>query len=587
MTNIIKQNLRSVVTNALLNEVITRQSRYYYFLGKVVDFTGSDGTPLSTPEYEAKVRTELTLLKAISPSDVALVIPRINWYSGMTVPAYDVRATDAIHTNYCMTDTFNVYKCLVQNGVSTAKPTGTGSEPFTTGDGYKWKFMYNVPLALRNKFLTAEYIPVSNSLQNRFFSNGSIESIVINNPGSGYDQNTTSITVNGDGVGAVLTPVVSGGQIVSVVITQAGYGYTYANIEVESTQIATSAAVITVNLTTGDIVSPQSTVEMLSIKGTVDSVNIIAGGSGYTTASASIVGDGTGAIATVSIQSGIISSINITTPGSGYSYANVVITGDGSLASAYANVSPPLGHGRDAPSELGASSIMFYGNMTSDTLGGVSLSNDYRQFGIIKDPRNFSYSTFVTDPESSKHYSVTGIFDTSDFLPGTAVTSISGTFTVVTITSGSNGNAMTLYTNGIAITAGTVLTKLNTSISFSAITSKAKDLISTSTGSTCYVITGTFVQSNFPSDTVVVNGTNQFRVVSSTSTKMVLLPINNSTLSNGDVLNIFGGVLQITVTSVINPTVDKNTGSILYIDNRSAFNQTVDQTVTFRTVIKV
>lgn len=57
---------------------------------------------------------------------------------------------------YVVTDDFNVYKCLDNNNgaLSTVKPTGTPVEAIKTSDGYVWKFLYNVPVALRNKFLS-------------------------------------------------------------------------------------------------------------------------------------------------------------------------------------------------------------------------------------------------------------------------------------------------------------------------------------------------------------------------------------------------------------------------------------------------
>jgi hypothetical protein len=69
--------------------------------------------------------------------------------------------------------------------------------PITTTDGYIWKYMYNVPINLRNKFLNAEQIPVSSALTNQFYSNGSLDSIAIANKGTGYTGAT--VTITGDG----------------------------------------------------------------------------------------------------------------------------------------------------------------------------------------------------------------------------------------------------------------------------------------------------------------------------------------------------------------------------------------------------
>ena len=67
---------------------------------------------------------------------------------------------------YVVTDEYNVYKCLDNNNNarSTVKPTGTALDPFETSDGYIWKFMYNIPINLRNKFYTDDHIPVVSAL---------------------------------------------------------------------------------------------------------------------------------------------------------------------------------------------------------------------------------------------------------------------------------------------------------------------------------------------------------------------------------------------------------------------------------------
>lgn len=64
-------------------------------------------------------------------------------------------------------------------------------------------------------------------------------------------------------------------------------------------------------------------------------LKVTNGGSGYTTATVSIVGDGTGATATPIIDSGVIIGFNITSHGTGYStISSITISGDGAGATA-------------------------------------------------------------------------------------------------------------------------------------------------------------------------------------------------------------------------------------------------------------
>ena len=100
---------------------------------------------------------------------------------------------------YTITDEFNVYQCLDNNfnSPSTVKPTGTSSELVQTSDGYIWKFLFAIPIALRNKFLTDTYMPVVTALRDQFYSAGSLKTVRIDQAGSGYTSG--SITVQGDG----------------------------------------------------------------------------------------------------------------------------------------------------------------------------------------------------------------------------------------------------------------------------------------------------------------------------------------------------------------------------------------------------
>ena len=80
-----------------------------------------------------------------------------------------------------MTDEYNVYKCLDNNNNATSlfKPVGTTVDPVTMPDGYMWKYMYSIPIALRNKFLTDTYMPVVTALRPQFYSSGAIQTVKI------------------------------------------------------------------------------------------------------------------------------------------------------------------------------------------------------------------------------------------------------------------------------------------------------------------------------------------------------------------------------------------------------------------------
>lgn len=147
---------------------------------------------------------------------------------------------------------------------------------------------------------------------------------------------------------------------------------------------------------TSDDGSTQWTVQQAAIPGTIDSITQITGGSGYTTASVAIVGDGTGAAATATIGGGVVTRVTITNPGSGYTWATVSITGDGSAATYHANIAPRGGHGADPIAELGGYYVSASLKFQYDEGGLISTSNEFRQVVLIKNPYDYGTTDIAT-----------------------------------------------------------------------------------------------------------------------------------------------------------------------------------------------
>lgn len=141
------------------------------------------------------------------------------------------------------------------------------------------------------------------------YATGSVSSVSITNPGTGYPSVAAIAFSGGGGVNAAAIPAVTGGSISSISVTNGGTGYFAAPI-------------------TG--ISPPLKL--------VSSVTVTAHGSGYSVASVSFSGGGGyGAAALPVLSSGSIASISITAPGGGYSIApSVTIAGTGTGASASA-----------------------------------------------------------------------------------------------------------------------------------------------------------------------------------------------------------------------------------------------------------
>jgi hypothetical protein len=303
---------------------------------------------------------------------------------------------------------------------------------------------------------------------------------------------------------AKLLPLLDAGQIVGVQIDDGGVGYTFANLTVSGDGTQAS---LTADLSPGDIDTLQANTELLTPDGRIMAYPIISGGFGYgSPPTITIDGDGTGAAATAEVSGGAVTKINVTNYGNNYRWANVTITGAGQGASARAVRAPFGGHGKDPINGMFARTLMFFTNISRDTNQGFNVNNDFRQLGIIKNPRQFA---------------------------------------------------------NVA-------------------------LLKTALSSACYVVTGNIDTLNFTPDMDIFLGDLQgrkFRIVAITSTAALIQSLDNAIPTVGAVF-LNSNSQTFSASGVTPPTADKYSGDLLFIDNKQAFTPTADQTVTLRTVIK-
>jgi hypothetical protein len=848
-SSLLKSGLHNSIAEGLFSEIQNRSARYYYFLGKTLEWNNElqPPFPIDSFDYELKTRNEIITMKEIKSTDVAFIVERRDWTANEIYDMFDDKYSDELDsidlisggfgfadpptvtitggggtgataiatiangviidislTNpgrgynavptvtitggggegaaaaailpkafsgvqrmedanfYVLTDEFNVYKCLDNNNnaQSTFKPVGTTVDPVTMPDGYIWKYLYSIPIALRNKFFTDAYMPVVTALRSQFYSNGNIQNVRIDKAGkdytaasisvvgdgsrssdpllitgssivsggSGFSSATVNIdppfagnvwtadvqvllgqkfyhglniyevtlpgtfatpapthksgivsngtaalkyigttakataTVSGGSVTAInligslfevnmtsgglgytsvpsitysggggsgivssavmsntsvqkvvildsgdnytsvptvqfgtawaattaytvgqqiftsnrlytvtvagtssatapthtsgsatngtvtlsyagfpatgtavlrygagysslpavsftggtgasayfngvkseakLIPLLSGNQIVGVQIDDGGVGYTYANLTVSGNG---TQAELTADLSPGDVSTLQANTELLTIDGRIMSCKVQSGGFGYAAAVVTIEGDGTGATAEAVLSLGRVVKINITNYGQGYRWARVTLTGNGYGAKARAVITPFGGHGKDSINGLYTRSLMFYTNVSKDKNQGFDVNNDFRQIGIIKNPRTYG---------------------------GTE--------------------------------------SLNSALA-----------------STCFVINGSINLSQFSQDMIIRLSSNntRFRIVNLNANSALVQSLDNGVPVTGGVMSneasqTFG------INGVTIPTADKYSGDLLFIDNKQAFTPTADQTVTLRTVIK-
>ncbi|MEC8551436.1 MAG: baseplate wedge protein, partial [Pseudomonadota bacterium] len=144
---------------------------------------------------------------------------------------------------YVVNSSYQVYKCIY-NGTSpsdpngkpsTVEPTGTSTSIITTADGYRWKYMYTIPVGQVLKFFSNEYMPVLfDTAVVADAIGGEIDTVIIASSGSGYNNGTyENVPIKGDGIGGRVSLVVDGGRIVSATVTSGGSGYTFGKVIID------------------------------------------------------------------------------------------------------------------------------------------------------------------------------------------------------------------------------------------------------------------------------------------------------------------------------------------------------------------
>ena len=332
--------------------------------------------------------------KKIDTGSVSHVATRYDWSSGVVYSMY--RDTDRdIYDRafFVFTDEYNVYKCLYNNkgSASLIKPTGFSTSPFTTSDGYTWKYMYTISLGEADKFLTSVHIPVK-TISNPDTSpeqtrqaavqtastNGAIEVIETSEFGSGYKQVVDGVVETGGRRSLRVT----GGDVSSI----QGY-YNGSSVYISSGTgvgqlrriIKWSGSSKTLTVNSAFATTPNT-----------DSRVVIS-------PSVTIVGDGSGAQAysKVNVSTGAIANVSVINVGTDYTRARAIITSNsihGVGATANVIISPVGGHGNDPVRELGADrialNVQFNGSegVSATGAGYIPSNTAFRTISILKDP---------------------------------------------------------------------------------------------------------------------------------------------------------------------------------------------------------
>ncbi len=158
-------------------------------------------------------------------------------------------------------------------------------------------------------------------------------------------------------------------------------------------------------------------------------VVVTAPGTGYTSATVTIEGDGAGCTAEAVIEAGAVVAIDVETYGDDYHFATVIIDGNGSGATARAVVAPTGGHGSNPVRELYSHALRLSVELSvaeADLNQEFVVDNEYRQTGIIKDPLAYGGVDKYTDYIGSPCFVITGDFEYTSVSNDEVLTDTSG-----------------------------------------------------------------------------------------------------------------------------------------------------------------
>ena len=388
----------------------------YLFIGKVTSWT-DDQTPPTPTDAVANTHYEnwrdMIAAKKITSSDVSHAIPRKNWTNNTSYFAYTHNAATLFSQDfYVMTDDYNVYKCLANNDTtsggivgttSIVKPTGTGTSIISTADGYKWKFMYQISAADALKFVTPNYIPVDTVRR----SNGFLANTFDNSPGQNqYDVEVTA-AASGNGAIEVVHMTNRGLQYLGETGTLSGSpSTTSATISGAGLGLnALSADDCIVNsdiyFTSGDASGMGGTITDYNATTKVVTFSAVAtapsDGDSYAIGPKIVIsGDGQGGNARATVNStGAINAVTMVAGGNNYSNATITVISNGSQANSYnptaATLTPVIGpaggHGSDAVKELGGVYVMTNARLEYSESNNFTTNNDFRKVGLLAQPK--------------------------------------------------------------------------------------------------------------------------------------------------------------------------------------------------------
>ena len=340
-------------------------------------------------------------------------------------------ATATLYPMYVMNSTFKVYKCFFNNKTEGGRPqpstvepthtTTTAAAPAALADGYVWKYMYTISAAESLKFVTSSYIPVKQIRDANSFGQGSdaggmavsgakddgsdqviiernaidgaLDVFVISNDGASYHFENNVSAYSGTGTSLIISsPGLTTGNAYansSVYFTFGGSSYV-RKVASSTYDAGTARATLTLSVTLG-----------VTLSGTMPTCNVGPW--------PRIDGDGHGQeivlTANSSPSGNSVGGVTVVNSGNSYTTATLSVLQQGTSAGTGAILTPIIppkgGHGYDPVSELGGYFTMINTKLTQSESGSFTTDNDFRKIGLLKDPNaDGGYVRYTSDTAS-------------------------------------------------------------------------------------------------------------------------------------------------------------------------------------------
>jgi hypothetical protein len=393
-------NKHHIATQFIESVSEVSNTAYYVFVSDQYDRASVRDITESDRDIIIDTYQNMIMGKRVTPNDVKLGARNIAYVSNTVYDMYDDQDQYLnIKNFYAIVNAssfYHIYKCLDNNGntASTITPdishiVGSNTDLYETSDGYRWKYLYSVSSATKQKFATTDYFPVvSNSSVTNTAINGAINLIKVIDGGKRYDNylegtfTTSQIKVNGNSVLYEIsnTNINTANSFYSNCLIYISNGTGVGQYKKISSYFSNANGnYVVVNSEFTTVPTNGSEYEIYPF------VNIIGSGQTINAIARAI---------TNASSSNSIYKIEMMNIGKDYNFHSATIEVSNVISSSntfkQANVrpiySPPGGHGSSIENELYSKNMIISVEFANSESNTILTTNKFNQVGLLKDP---------------------------------------------------------------------------------------------------------------------------------------------------------------------------------------------------------